>query len=51
MKTLIIRLFENKSNQTPSDSYPIDWKELGVGFVIHNWMEMYPEGKVEFVLI
>lgn len=51
MKMLFIRFFLNKSDQIPQDSYPIDWKASGIGFVIHNWMEMHPEGKVDFVLI
>lgn len=29
----------------------MDWKDSGIGFAIHNWMEMYPEGKVDFIMI
>lgn len=51
MKTLILRLFRNKNDQIPFDSYPMDWRDSVIGFAIHNWMEMYPEGKVDFILI
>ena len=49
MKTLIIRFFSDKKNQIPTDSYPIDRKDCDIGFVIYKWMEMYPEGKVDFI--
>lgn len=51
MKTLIIRFFQDKNNQIPYDAYPIYWKDSDIGSVIHNWMEIYPKGKVDFVLI
>jgi len=47
-KIRAIRLFEHKDNVIPADSYPIDWRDSGIGFAIHNWLEMHPEGKVEF---
>lgn len=51
MKTLIIRFFDDKNKQIPADSYPIDWQDLAIGVVIHNWMELYPEGKVDFIFV
>lgn len=51
MKTLFIRFFDDKNNQIPIDSFPVDWKYSGVKFIIHNWLTMYPEGKVDFILV
>lgn len=48
-KILAIRFFVLATDQIPYDSYDIDWKQTGIGWAIYNWMEMHPEGKVDFL--
>lgn len=51
MKQQVIRFYQDKDDQIPDDSYPLEWESNSIGWVIHNWLEMYPNGKVDFVSI
>jgi hypothetical protein len=50
-KKQIVRFFSDKINTIPSDSYAVKWGDNETLFVIDNWLAMYPNGKVEFVMM
>jgi len=47
MKTRAIKFFSNKTDILPADCYPFFKGDTSMVFAIHNWLEMYPNGKVE----
>ncbi len=60
MKHIFIRYFKHKDDTIPFDSNPVALfdklasrriNDYGLGLHIADWMEQYPSGKVDFVLI
>jgi len=47
----IVKFYKDKNDTaTPDDSYQFNHDgDSGWGWCIHNWLTMYPNGKVEFV--
>jgi hypothetical protein len=49
MNKQVVKFFKDKTDTDPDDSYGMETRnDTGVGWMIYNWLQMYPQGKVEF---